>query len=105
MQEALQPDNRVLTATSLSQAIAVASVDQLDFVLLAAPEGDTASYASSIKFAQPNCAILALSAYLHTSRTLPAGVDAMVHVECIGNPVPLREMLREVLEEADLTIK
>jgi hypothetical protein len=104
MQEALQEVHSVLTATSLSQAITVASVEQLDVVLLAASEENAASYASTIKFVQPNCAILALTADLNTSRTLPAGVDARVHVECIGNPLPLRQMLEEVMEEADWTI-
>jgi response regulator RpfG family c-di-GMP phosphodiesterase len=61
MQEALQEVHSVLTATSLSQAIAVASVEPLDLVLIAASEENTASYASTIKFVQPTCAILALT--------------------------------------------
>jgi hypothetical protein len=42
MQEALQEVHSVLIATSLSQAITVASIEQLDVVLLAASEEDTA---------------------------------------------------------------
>jgi hypothetical protein len=104
MQKALQEVHPVLTATSLSQAIAVASVEPLDLVLIAASEENTASYASTIKFVQPTCAILALTADLQTGQNLPVGVDALIHVECIGSPVPLRQMLQEVMEEADWAI-
>jgi hypothetical protein len=104
MQEALQEDNCVLTATSLAQAIVIASVEQLDVVLLAAPEEDTASYASTIKFVQPNCAILALTADLAATRRLPVGIDAMVHLESIDSAVPLRQMLAELMEEAEWII-
>ena len=97
----LQEDNCVLTATSLSQAITVASIEQLDVVLIAATEENTASYASTLKFIQPSCAILAVAADLYTARRLPTGVDAMVHVECIDNPIALGRMLNTLKEEAD----
>jgi hypothetical protein len=101
MQEALQEDNCVLTATSLSQAITVASIEPLDVVLIAATEENTASYAGTLKFIQPSCAILAVAADPYTARKLPIGVDAMVHVECIDNPIALGRMLDALTEEAD----
>jgi hypothetical protein len=105
MQETLQKDNCVFTATSLSQAITIASIEPLDVVLIAATETDTTSYAGTLKFIQPSCAILAVAADPCPAGKLPIGVDAMVHVESIENPIALGRMLEALTEEADWVIQ
>ena len=103
MQKALQEDNFVLTANSLSQAMAIASLERLDLVLLATCEDNTPFFASTIKFIQPDCPILAVTAELSAETSLPNGVDAIAHVQCIGDPIPLRQMLKELTEPEEVS--
>jgi hypothetical protein len=102
MQEALQEDNTVLTASSLSQATAAASLLTLDLVLLATSEDSTPLFAITIKTVQPDCPILAVAVEHSAEKSLPIGVDAIAHVECIGDPVPLRQMLKQILEPEEM---
>jgi hypothetical protein len=74
MQEALQEDNSVLTANSLSQATAIAALERLDLVLLATCEDNTPFFASTIKFIQPECPILAVTAEFSAETSLPSEI-------------------------------
>lgn len=88
--------DRILRATSHPQAIAMASIEHIDvMVLFLQSLKAVCSTPATLKFVQPRAKLLVVTEDPPDKHSLPAGIDSVAQLQCPELPQLIRELCIE----------